>query len=280
MPDLSLSIPVFASALNAGMFISPGRGGRHPKRIIDSYEIIMMRSGTLHMREGKSEFVLGANDTLLLFPGVEHEGLSEYIEDTSFYWIHFRLSDAEGSPRRASSATETIVVPQKTTPARPERMIDLFRRFLHDQEDDFACRYEADLIVATMLVELACHNENDRPGQKALRIVERTKATIETTFRQPETSPGSIAATLDVNSDYLGRIFRQATGKTLGQYLLNRRLRESRKLLQETDLTISQIALRVGFADGGYFRRQFRRCFDATPGDIRRLHFRGHINTT
>ena len=67
-------------------------------------------------------------------------------------------------------------------------------------------------------------------------------------------------------------------GQNLGSYLTQRRLRQARRLLQETQLTVNEIAHAVGFAEPGYFRRVFKRQFDMTATHFRRMHFRAHIN--
>jgi len=269
---------ILLRASNGGLFVSPGYG-RHGCRTIDSFEIILMRSGQLRMAEAHREYTLNPNDVLLLLPGFEHKGLSEYNEETSFYWIHFYLDKkmykiVDGSKMKKGF----LRVPQFSHPGRPERMIELLRQFLHGQEEGFACATEADLLVTQMAVELACHGEREVDSPAARRLTEQVRAIIDARFHQHDLGPGSIAAELDVNCDYLGRVFKLATGENIGAYLITRRLREARKLLQESQLNVNQIAQRVGFNDPGYFRRLFRRHFDIKPGDLRRLYYRVHVN--
>ena len=62
----------------------------HPTRTIASYEVILVLEGTVHLREGNTEYALEPNQMLLLEPGVEHGGIREVSEPTAFYWFHFR----------------------------------------------------------------------------------------------------------------------------------------------------------------------------------------------
>jgi AraC-like DNA-binding protein len=274
---------ILPRASNGGLFVSPGYG-RHGCRTIDSFEIILMRSGQLRMAEADREFTLEANDVLLLFPGFEHKGLSEYDEETSFYWVHFYLPTKKGCQIITERKMKLVIVkgflnvPQFSHPGRPERLIDLFRQFLHSQEEGFACPLEADLLVTQMLVELAFYAKRSADGPSAQRLTELVKKLIDTRFHRPELGPGMIADELDVNCDYLGRVFKKTAGENIGACIIHRRLREARKLLQESQLNVNQIALKVGFNDPGYFRRLFRRHFDIKPGDLRRLYYRVHVN--
>jgi AraC-like DNA-binding protein len=265
-------------AENGGLFISPG-SGRHGLRRLESFEIIMLRSGSMGMAEESRSFLLKPSDVLVLLAGNEHRGLTDYDRKTSFYWVHFRLPKGRfrvaPRPRRQKGF---IGVPQFSHPARPERLVDLFCQFLHAQGQGFALPMEADLLVAQMLVELAFYGKRTGEQGASERLMERVKKIVDTDYHRSDLCPGRVAQALDVNPDYLGRMFKLACGQTIGGYLNQRRLREARKLLQESELNVNQVALAVGFNDPGYFRRVFRRRFDIKPGDLRRLYFRTHVN--
>ncbi len=265
-------------AENGGLFISSG-SGRHGRRRLESFEIILMRSGKLVMREENEVFTLNPSDLLLLIPGREHQGLSDYEKDTSFYWVHFRLAKKEFQIRnKTGSKKGYISISQYTHPARPERMIDLFCQFLHSQEEGFSCSMEADLLVARMLIELAFHGKMESGNSAVQRLTQQVRKIVDTEYHKKDLCPGIVAQRLDVNRDYLGRVFKQAARETIGNYIIHRRLREARKLLLESELNVNQVAHIVGFQDPGYFRRLFRKHFDMKPVELRRLYFRTHVN--
>lgn len=64
--------------------------------------------------------------------------------------------------------------------------------------------------------------------------------------------------------------FREATGETPVQYVQRRRLALAQTLLMGSDLTLGQIAERIGFRDQGSFSRAYRRAFQQTPSAHRR----------
>lgn len=67
----------------------------------------------------------------------------------------------------------------------------------------------------------------------------------------------------------LMRVFRKATGQTPIEYLVRLRIQRSMELLQNTDLSITEIAMEVGFNDSNYFTRQFRRILNESPRQFR-----------
>lgn len=66
------------------------------------------------------------------------------------------------------------------------------------------------------------------------------------------------------------RRFRDRTGTSPGSWLLQRRLDESRRLLETSDLPIDAVAARTGFGSAVSLRHHFRSRFGTTPGAHRR----------
>lgn len=78
-----------------------------------------------------------------------------------------------------------------------------------------------------------------------------------------------VASAAGVHPVYLGHIFRQEFGETLGEYLNRIRVRAAAVKLANSDAPLSDIALDLGFYDQSHFTRIFRRITGATPGAFR-----------
>ncbi|WP_084093526.1 AraC family transcriptional regulator [Amycolatopsis rifamycinica] len=90
---------------------------------------------------------------------------------------------------------------------------------------------------------------------------------------RPGPGPWSVrahAGRLGVTPGHLTEAVKAATGRTAAQLLREARVREAQRFLLRTDLTVRQVASRVGFADPAYFCRFFRRETGLTPGAFRR----------
>ena len=70
------------------------------------------------------------------------------------------------------------------------------------------------------------------------------------------------------------RRFRQTTGTTVGQWLLNQRLAFAQRMLETTDKAVENVAEAAGFASPALFRRCFGQAFGVKPSVYRR-EFRG-----
>jgi AraC-like DNA-binding protein len=74
-----------------------------------------------------------------------------------------------------------------------------------------------------------------------------------------------VAGEIGVTSGHLTTVVRRRTGRTVLEWIIERRMAEARTLLAETDLPIAEVGRRVGVADPGYFSRLFSRTHGASP---------------
>ena len=72
-----------------------------------------------------------------------------------------------------------------------------------------------------------------------------------------------------MNKYYLSHAFKREYGVSPINYLISRRIEESKYLLAETDLSMSQIAQLLGFSSLSYFSQVFRRTLGLTPMEYR-----------
>ncbi len=79
----------------------------------------------------------------------------------------------------------------------------------------------------------------------------------------------SLAELFGMSQRNFSRRFRYATNLSPLEYLQSQRLMQARDLLQNTNLSISEIAYRVGYVDVSYFTKLFRRLSSTTPKEYR-----------
>lgn len=255
---------------NGGFFVSRGEG-THPRRTINSHELIVVCSGLLSIREGERLWQISAGETLILEPGIEHEGTARYPADLSFYWVHFHLPNGR-------KGTQSASIPKSAQLQRPERMAEMLHRFLDEQESgDFSPEEEATLLTLLLL-------ETRRAVKPGLSNISKSIAGRAQVYIRTHCTQGigtaQVARDLRLNPDYLGRVFRAATGVSLTHAIHQEQMREARGLLRESALNIGEVALAAGFRDASHFRRLFHRLNGLSPRDYRYLYARRHVNTT
>ncbi len=78
-----------------------------------------------------------------------------------------------------------------------------------------------------------------------------------------------LASLLGLSASQTLRKVRTETGKSVNQYIRELRLKKASKLIKKTDLTISEIAFKVGFNSQPYFSKTFRNRYGITPGEYK-----------
>ena len=79
-----------------------------------------------------------------------------------------------------------------------------------------------------------------------------------------------LAGLAHLNKYYLSHTFRREFGVSPINYLISRRIEESRFLLRETDHSLSLIAQMLGFSTLSYFSQSFRRVEGMSPMEYRK----------
>ena len=79
-----------------------------------------------------------------------------------------------------------------------------------------------------------------------------------------------MAAVAHLSVYHFARQFKRATGLPPHQYVILRRVERTKQLLQAgTDLSLAEVAARVGFSDQSQFTHHFKRLVGVTPGQFR-----------
>ncbi len=81
-------------------------------------------------------------------------------------------------------------------------------------------------------------------------------------------SIAQISAASGYNGDYLSRLYRQSTGKTLGRYIADCRLTYIRHLMRDPDRSLDAISRQTGFSSRSYFNRFIKRETGQTPQQL------------
>ena len=79
-----------------------------------------------------------------------------------------------------------------------------------------------------------------------------------------------IAEKVCMSSYYFSRLFKKEVGVNLSQYILHKRLETAKQMLAETERSIIDISVSVGFREHNYFGKIFKKFMGATPSEYRK----------
>jgi len=78
-------------------------------------------------------------------------------------------------------------------------------------------------------------------------------------------SLAKVATSVHISPNYLSERFKEVTGVNFVDYIARHRIEKARKLLQDLNLRISEIAFAVGFQSLSQFNRVFRKLAGKSP---------------
>jgi AraC family transcriptional regulator len=98
------------------------------------------------------------------------------------------------------------------------------------------------------------------PGEKLVRAVEYIQDQLDT-----DLTVSGIAQAVCMSPYHFMRLFKESTGQSPHQYVIQARVRKAKELLATGKLTISEAAYHVGFVDQSHLTRHFKRVFGMPP---------------
>jgi len=100
-------------------------------------------------------------------------------------------------------------------------------------------------------------------------LAERMMVYIKTHYCDPNFTIYSVAQHFAITPAYLRRVFKRQMGITVSEYVDSLRIEHAIHLLKESDETLSQIVVRIGYLNVSSFIRKFRQQVGMTPGEYR-----------
>lgn len=253
-PQLSLTYEY------AGLFIAQEEW-IHPRRTIHNWEMIYVTEGTIHL-EQEETYRVAKGEILLLAPGTEHSGTAVSPAGTSFYWVHFQVSDFSrlGIEKRHLCFADGY------------KFAPLLKQLLHTANTPVYPPCTADMLLGVILAEATLTDENRqtpllRDCAEWIRINSDRRLTVT-----------AVAEQFGYHCDYLCALFRKMTGETLKRYLDRQRVQYVKNLLVTTNYSVKELASRLGWESESQFNHYFRYHEKISPVQYRNLYIGTHLN--
>ena len=227
------------------------------------------------------EWWVGAGDAYVIAPGeVVGVGDASGLEEAEGWGIFFPPEVlGSGAPgaflswrahplllpfvRGASGGAQRLKVPAAERSSWSERFASLDLE-LRQRRDGYR---EAVLAHLTLLLVNLSRLATDVVGDLRLRdesLLAEVFGCIEDRYREP-ISLKDVVRAVSLSPGYLTTLVRRKTGRTVQEWIADRRMAQARRLLVETDLPVEEIGRRIGYRESGYFVRSFRRMHSTTP---------------
>ena len=236
----------------------------------------------VYVKREKARFTIGGVDytagpgCLLFISSLEEHQVRVLSEPYERYFAILSLAELTRAFPHSSLTAVFTSRPRGFThcvPLRSSRTdADAIFASLHREYlSDLPCAREmaeAELKRLLVLTRRACpENFAACPGPVAGRVREAQEY-IDRHFTQ-ELSVAQVAAKFFVSPSHLTHSFHEQVGYSPKQYIKLLRLSYARELMETTDLPVTDVAVKCGFADVNNFIRAFRQTYSVPPGKWR-----------
>lgn len=206
-----------------------------------------------HVRAGDKEEVFKALDSYFEY---SKKNISDY---TIIRYTHFHLLDSTLKCCLDMAININDIFPEKT---------NLFNELL-SQKSLAAMNSWLKNLFQTIIDYIGTKKNN-----KTEDIIKKALDYINENFNSSDMCLESISEYLDFSVSYLAKLFKDFTGKSIKEYITERRIIEAKSLLETSSLKVKEIGEQVGYPNTQSFINIFKKYEGITPGEYHDHKFR------
>ncbi len=231
-------------------------------RTRDIFHFVISGKGTLYIDD--NIYSIKAGQGFLIPANVKAYYEADNDDPWHYMWIHLggaRLSEALYS----AGINEHQPVFSSTSPT--DKIQTIFNEIFDNKDDEYYCIgkiYEfMSFLTNTSKSRVAIETSPQ------LNYVKKTIKYIQLKYSEA-IHIDDISNSCGLNRSYLSRLFKDATGSSIQEYLMTYRMKTAVKLMKETDKTIQDISLAVGYNDIFTFSKAFKKHYGTPPKEYRK----------
>jgi AraC-like DNA-binding protein len=251
--------------------------------IHETFEMVYIKSGEGLFEIGEQKVQVGSNDIVIIKPHQHHKLNVTADGGCDFIVLYFKfMNQAHHAMSETSLADFINFVSGKESGAfiklkvsQKNDIIGLLNRILKEKSSD---QLGSDLLNYLMLMELFVlisralkaewENSIKNKSPKIKELMQSAIRFVHNNYER-EISITDIAKYVFLSPSYFTRAFKEDTGVSPMQYLLNIRIKRACELLVETDMKVGDIAHSVGFSNQQRFNDMFKKQTKMTPMQYR-----------
>ncbi|MDZ7878575.1 MAG: AraC family transcriptional regulator [Saprospiraceae bacterium] len=239
-------------------------------------DFILLTQGTSTRTKGLDKCELSAN-TFFCVPAYQIRTVEAISEDVKGFFCHFDTEIFKKSfiqddilkqfPFLQYIGTPLVHIPDAAMPSIINLCERLEKEYKNENPNDF--NLFSTYLLALFFELNRCIGSTTSPKDTAALLTQRYKDALMQHIYDIHTV-ADFAAHLAVSQTYLNRCLQATIGKNAHDLLNDMLLLEAKSLLKQTDLSISEIAYKIGKKDHSDFSRFFKTHTGMTPKEFRK----------
>lgn len=237
-------------------------------RYLKEYQLVYISNGKgTFEANGLPPQKIGPGTVFLLFPDVWHRFYPDFNTGWEEYWVGFHGDYAKYLLEQKCFSPENPIISVGFIP----EFLDIFSNLIETIEtDNHLLKKMASFHLINLLgIAYTSVLKNNRGLTHKQKIIHKMQNEIHAQWNK-NIDFKALCADFKVSYSWFRKSFKEILDTSPSQYLLMLRLRNATRIIQETDLSISQVAFECGFHSEHYFSRIFKQKMKLNPTDVRK----------
>lgn len=227
----------------------------------NDYYLMYLIKGKMNIELGGNKNVISAGQFLIIKAGTKYFYQSDEGEALCYLWLHFTGSRAEALLKEYSIETNRL----EYAGIRGE-LLSLWKRMFREFIiNDKYFEKASSALLNEILTELSRGVNRIDKKESILKSV----VYIHENYSK-ELSVSMLAEMEELSESYYRYCFKNVTGVTPMQYIIDRRMDAAASMLEKSGMKLNEISEAVGYTDAYYFSRLFKKKFGISPGKYRK----------
>lgn len=274
-------ITLSESVLSGALVETYEAGYNFPKHMHSTIEIYRILSGECYMDIHSKLLHCTKGEFVMILPDIIHSFYLDEATDCTLQHIHFKpkiLSDIiiENTDVYSLTLMHAIYFSSHLYYLmKSDEIIDSYLQKLielYHSSDSLFSAANINVALINLMLHILDHAKpahNFAESHLQNNYVEYTLNYIQTNYHR-KIKQEAIADKLHISVRYLSKLFKKYMGVPLSGYINIYRINRSIELMQNTDLTLTEIALLVGFKDSQRFSKVFMNIINTSPSVYRK----------
>lgn len=236
----------------------------------DELEIIYVKNGALSVAISGENYIGNPGEAFVVSPGDLHF-MGSQTGEVDYYtflfpleYVSFQVNDLLDKEVMAPLKSGKLMI----KPQIGDKTSDICDGLIaleHENTNDLATQLEIKSILLQFFKRILKHGfivESNTIGRNTTE--KEMISYIQQNFTR-EISLKEFGKQFHLSEKYISRYFKEHFHITLSQYINHLRLEHARQILQETTLSITEVAMQSGYENVSYFIRSFKKMYGMSP---------------
>jgi AraC-like DNA-binding protein len=251
--------------------VYPPRKNDHPAifrpvavgRVLPEFQIVYISAGEGVFTSSDQTYNVNPGSVLLILPGLKHS--YHPLPETGWheYWVGFKGAYFSGLIKEGHFSPDQVFF----RIGLHDSILSLFNLIIDEvQAQRPLYQIKACAAIISLIAEVLTRDRRKEQLNSYQKTVEKAKYLMESNvFSAIDLS--SISDQLGISTSRLNEIFKTYTSMTPYQYYIQIKIYKAESLLEQHDLSVKEVAHKIGFEDQYYFSRLFKNKTGVSPSE-------------